>query len=838
MQAGISVDIVGGRGSGRTAFLSALKKKLIDSDWTVVTVQGIASLRQHPLAALHLAGIGGGARPSGTLHETAAALHTKLSAAKSVLFLDDWDDLDESSWGVAESLRRRDGVAIVLSRLQGLRARHTPTGLDASTLEPSYVIDMAPLGFEDMERAIAEYLDAPVESSTMSRIYAKSGGNIGLAVNLVDATSREGQLVLRGDEWVAARDMWSPGLRAVLEGYLENLDSEARDALEIIAIAGLATLETVRKLVDWGTLELLEERSMISFIESGKSQLIAVIPPLLVEFFRHEPLNARRVRLTELIVNRLGTAESAAAILSERLYQPELTPEREALFVRLLHERARALRIVTASEWESSPTPSNAIRYVEALSHTLTPTVVETVQRVFAKTDLSSEDFAEQAGFHALKARWTAYVEHRAAEAHNYLAEAKRPLGVYAKILDAAAVEISVSLEGCPEDFATTLEVSDDLPLPVKSALLQAQLLVLTSAGRLRDAQRVLGDLEGLGPLTTMSRVLQAINLLGTGRCDKALELLSRGLDESHGYLDIEGVRTYGAAALLCHVYSGDMDGLDELVETIFSAGDPTPFPAGNQLALLSTGALAAFRQGQMATGERLIAEIDRLDTPDGALPGQTKAWATAQYAVFNGHPEQGAQIFWDAAVSLWGRGARFSALSCFLSALEIAPSKDRLEQVQDLLDSSDVPVIFQAQAEYYSAAYDEDMEQTLSAADTLLSLGRIGLAMRAYQTVISLGERQPHSAVADRAAAKLAQLRLQHAASRIDISRFSINAVTLTDREREVAELAAEGLSNQEIANQLVLSVRTVETHLHRVMRKLDVSSRREISAALNDVY
>ena len=52
----------------------------------------------------------------------------------------------------------------------------------------------------------------------------------------------------------------------------------------------------------------------------------------------------------------------------------------------------------------------------------------------------------------------------------------------------------------------------------------------------------------------------------------------------------------------------------------------------------------------------------------------------------------------------------------------------------------------------------------------------------------------------------------------------------TLTSREAQLVELARRGLSNAEIADQLVLSVRTVETHLYRAMHKLGVSDRREL--------
>jgi DNA-binding CsgD family transcriptional regulator len=51
-----------------------------------------------------------------------------------------------------------------------------------------------------------------------------------------------------------------------------------------------------------------------------------------------------------------------------------------------------------------------------------------------------------------------------------------------------------------------------------------------------------------------------------------------------------------------------------------------------------------------------------------------------------------------------------------------------------------------------------------------------------------------------------------------------------LTRREREVADLAAQGLANREIADHLVVSVRTVENHLQRVYAKLGVSSRDQL--------
>jgi DNA-binding NarL/FixJ family response regulator len=55
-----------------------------------------------------------------------------------------------------------------------------------------------------------------------------------------------------------------------------------------------------------------------------------------------------------------------------------------------------------------------------------------------------------------------------------------------------------------------------------------------------------------------------------------------------------------------------------------------------------------------------------------------------------------------------------------------------------------------------------------------------------------------------------------------------------LTPRERQVAELAADGLSNREIAEKLFVTLKTVEWHLRNAFTKLEVASRTELRAAL----
>jgi len=56
----------------------------------------------------------------------------------------------------------------------------------------------------------------------------------------------------------------------------------------------------------------------------------------------------------------------------------------------------------------------------------------------------------------------------------------------------------------------------------------------------------------------------------------------------------------------------------------------------------------------------------------------------------------------------------------------------------------------------------------------------------------------------------------------------------SLTDSQAQVAALAAEGLSNREIAERLYVTIKTVETHLMAVFRKLGITGRDQIPEAL----
>ena len=72
----------------------------------------------------------------------------------------------------------------------------------------------------------------------------------------------------------------------------------------------------------------------------------------------------------------------------------------------------------------------------------------------------------------------------------------------------------------------------------------------------------------------------------------------------------------------------------------------------------------------------------------------------------------------------------------------------------------------------------------------------------------------------------------LQLAADRRDVDQeVGLRLALLTPREREILQLTAQGLGNGDVARRLHLSVRTVETHVRNILKKLGLKSRVELA-------
>jgi DNA-binding NarL/FixJ family response regulator len=144
--------------------------------------------------------------------------------------------------------------------------------------------------------------------------------------------------------------------------------------------------------------------------------------------------------------------------------------------------------------------------------------------------------------------------------------------------------------------------------------------------------------------------------------------------------------------------------------------------------------------------------------------------------------------------------------------------------------DADVVPVY----AEHARGLAASDGPALTSVAERFEELGCILLAAEAYASAAAAFESVGRSASGRSASARAGALLARCGGARPPTLTGPSVGVSLTRRERDVALLAARGLANRQIAERLVLSVRTVESHLAQTYRKLGVKDRKELADIL----
>ncbi len=133
---------------------------------------------------------------------------------------------------------------------------------------------------------------------------------------------------------------------------------------------------------------------------------------------------------------------------------------------------------------------------------------------------------------------------------------------------------------------------------------------------------------------------------------------------------------------------------------------------------------------------------------------------------------------------------------------------------------------------EAYVAARFGTPAQTLAHADAAAeAFAALGMPLLEAEAHVLANRRGRATALMDAVGARRLERRIAPAAGNVEV-----RAKALTAREREVAKLAVEGLSNRAIAARLCVTERTVESHLAAVYAKTGIGSRGELVAAMRD--
>jgi len=157
----------------------------------------------------------------------------------------------------------------------------------------------------------------------------------------------------------------------------------------------------------------------------------------------------------------------------------------------------------------------------------------------------------------------------------------------------------------------------------------------------------------------------------------------------------------------------------------------------------------------------------------------------------------------------------------------------DRLTELAAVVDGPRAPIA----AEHAAALAADDGAALHAVSVRWEQLGDLLAAADAAAQAALAHTRADRRGTAQTAAARAAKLARLCEGARTPALLAAARPLPLTDREREIVTLAAGGLTNQQIADRLVVSVRTVEGHLYRAGAKLGVTGRAGFAALLGGI-
>jgi ATP/maltotriose-dependent transcriptional regulator MalT len=340
--------------------------------------------------------------------------------------------------------------------------------------------------------------------------------------------------------------------------------------------------------------------------------------------------------------------------------------------------------------------------------------------------------------------------------------------------------------------------------------------------GRVRDADALAiahhipdsGD-PRLDTVTTVA-------MLGMGRFSLAHRRSQEKLAEAQADFDARRLRVYSFLTAVSAILLRRFDEAERAIAAPAMVGSPPSDAPLSFAGLMVLSAYFATNRGSHAPAAQFLDRLAEASIPDGPFPGLQPGLVAARWAALETDPVAAERITRELATGLWERGARLASIVVSLDGLRATPSAATMADAVTRFGEVDSPAVTRW-ARFAAALVRRDADDLLSAVEDVAETGEQAHAAQLAEIalrVLSSGGPEPTGEAVSALRLVIAAAPRQRTGGQVELSA----------REREVAELIASGLSNPMIAEALVVSVRTVESHVNRLLRKLGASDRNEI--------
>ena len=357
----------------------------------------------------------------------------------------------------------------------------------------------------------------------------------------------------------------------------------------------------------------------------------------------------------------------------------------------------------------------------------------------------------------------------------------------------------------------------------------RARFLAASAAVQRFDFDAAQAHLEHIRSQSTCPRgmllFLEALVALGRGDLAAVRTSIAEGFAGQSCELDLREAAAFAMLTVTLSVIGAPIVQSEEVIELASLFGIPVP-SASNPFHAL---ALSAITLTAWDPHHGHVLRFVHVEEPDALPAGPLRDLLAAWTETLREGADAGECLV-ALVPRLWDAGARFSAtgVATVLTDMDMSPS-DLMELAGWFRRAPGA--VAGAYAAYAEARAVGDGAGLLAVAETFDALELDGQATRAIR-----GAVQCFAASGDdegRARAESALSR-RHPTPLTVLGDLTVQAPSLSRRERVIAGMASSGMSNREIATALGISVRTVESHVLRIMRKTGAERRVEIGEAL----
>lgn len=834
---GRSVEVPGARWSGRTEVLSRVEAQLRKVGRPVVVVRGVGG--RLPLEAVR------SALP--LLRKGAAAPETSPSGLlatiaeikPSAILIDDSDQLDDASWTLIKTAHKMLRIPLVCTTLH-----HRVVTPDDHVLiafaRPVTRLALEPLSMEMVHDLLEGHLGGTVSPSLSGRIHTMSGGVPGFVLAIADAAASAGGIRLRGSHWVDGPDLWSTNLDCAYEALLFSYGIELREALEMMSLAGTCDLITARAVIGQEMIETLEQNALLRIFTAHDRTLIAVNPPGIADYFRHQPLTAHRLRIIESITETLDSGSETPEDAVQRYLRglPILGPSQSspavetALAARMFSESFRVESAAALHEWKGTRGVPAAVR---VLGLQLTgPHDAELVQRVVGETTIGGSEPRDELAFRYLHSRWLLMIGAPTEEILEPLRVDPQIGFEFEEALDTIAIAVRMEREGIPRDYVEQLSprtgtrgIGGDLACLV---LAFGHLLSGRGAEALSMIETRRHEADPF--LSAQFEVAYGMALYGTGQLTTAAEWASERIDRSIAALDRMAVAGHVYVAVIALAALGRFDDAMEASRIVLSArvqGAILLFASDRATTFVL--ATVALRLGRNTVAEGLLERAEEFPGLSRALPFGDREFVVAATAAAGGDTAKAGGQYRALGETLADVGYQLASDSATMLSLIANFDSDLAREFRpraDLVGGH----LYGAYLDGREASLRENPEELVRAARILRAQHAGDEALRFFTQAVTIYR---DAGVNDKAEVIREEVRALLAnddsiAAWVD-ARVAAG-LGLTPRESELVGFIGAGLNNSEMARRFGISVRTIETHLRNIRKKTGAISREDIAA------